>query len=187
MFTKLLKRLKCIFINPVKPFCILFCLLPAWGVLSDTSPKYKKVKTEIIDWVDYHYGERSISTFIELNLDSGEDVFLSPGVRFTDKGKQYLLVFYLYAYDWLPIEKVVFYIDGDKALFDPPDEARNVITNNVIKKLVTFYTTEAFLEKVASARTVRLTVKGGDKSRDCILSKEQLLQIRELIQYPDFK
>lgn len=181
-----MKKPQRIFTGPVKALCILFCVLPAGGVLGDNPPEPQKQKTEIIDWLDYHYGERSISTFIELKHDSGEDVFLAPGVRFTDKGKQYLLVFHLYAYNWFTIEKVDFYIDGINTFFGSPDEARNVITNNVIKELVTFYTSKAFLEKMASASSVRLTVKGGADSRDCGLSKEQILQIRELNQYPDF-
>jgi hypothetical protein len=166
--------------------CILFCLLPTGYVSADDSQKFQKAETDIIDWIDYHFDERSISTIIELNLDTGEDLFLAPGVRFTDKGKQYLMIFHLYAYNWFTIEKVDFYVDGNRTFFDSPDEARNVINNNVIKELVTFYTTKTFLEKIASAGSVKLTVIGGDNRRVCELSKEQKGQIRKLNQYPDF-
>ena len=171
----------------LKVLYILLNLLPAVGIFGDNFVVSRVKKTEIIDWIDYHYDERSISTFTKLALDSGEDLFLAPGVRFTDKGKQYLLVFHLYAYDWFRIERVDFYIDDDVTLFNSPDEERNVIINNVIKELVTFYTSKKFLEKIASARSVRLEINDGTSVRSCDLSEEQIMRIKELNQYPPFK
>jgi hypothetical protein len=140
---------------------------------------------EIIDRIDEYYGRRVIETLIELKYENVRSNFIKPGVRFDESGKLYFLVFYLYAYDWYSIEKVTFTIDGETFRMDSANEARNVVTNGIIKELVTYYTTRDFLMRIGDARLVKIKTEGRGITRDFSLHKKQLKKIKSLITYID--
>jgi len=142
-------------------------------------------RSEIIDRIDEYYGRRVIEIFIELKYDNTRSNFLKPGVRFEESGKLYFLVFYLYAYDWYSIENVTFTVDGRTFRMDTANEARNVVTNGIIKELVTFYTTREFLMKMSEARLVKIKTEGRGITREFNLQKKQLKMIKNLISYAD--
>jgi hypothetical protein len=142
-------------------------------------------RSEIIDRIDEYYERRVIETFIELKYDNIGSNFLKPGVRFEESGVLYFLVFYLYAYDWFSIDRVTITIDGRSFRMDYANEARNVVTNGIIKELVTFYTTRDFLMRMSEARFVTIKTEGRGVTRDFDLEKKQLKKIKNLISYID--
>jgi hypothetical protein len=150
------------------------------------SPLYSSddsMKILMVDEIDRYHGKRVVGTLIELSNNEGSTTFLEPGVRFEEEGPQYFLMFHLYAYDWFSIEECFFAIDSDLFLFPKANEARNVIVNGVIKELVTFYTTRDFFEKLMTAHSVKIRIRGRGEIREFSLTGVHATAIQKLMNY----